>query len=424
MVYNVPPLELTAVSIRDALGEITLQDLPNPKPDNECSLKNPSPIIERLWRIALSDIESNIVSNEEGHYFGAGKNFGLTVYTRDISYSGLLGCNRLYPEIMWSSIKFTRDVRKKIGLKIPKTYFVEEIPAKWEVIDLDDKEFRDKYHTNHYARRTDDVVWLWCAEDLINRGAQHEWPWVYETGKHFFAEFYDPFFDPSDGLYRAQATFVDIHWPCRPSTGYPQNWGIEDCLLIKTISTNCLYVKGLEVMARAARECGKEIEAKEWEKRAIKLREAILRELGNPNGTFAYFKDRHGQKDNRRDALGTALAVLLDIVSGNDAKKAMEGYPVTDAGVPLFDPFYPVDNFYHNNTSWPFVDTFFFRALEQCTVEDHTARNAALLARTCRPDGCFHEVVDMRDKSIKGSSNQLWTAAAFIDVCYRAGLVE
>lgn len=423
MNYENPPLKLSSHSIADALGEIALDELPDLTPHHPLRCNGATPLIERLWRIAVSDIESNTVEVPEGRYFGAGLNFGLTVYTRDISYSGLLGCNRLYPGLMWSSIKHTRDVRARLGFKTVQGYHVKEIPAPWEVLDMDDKQFRQAYHTNHYARRTDDVVWLWCVEDLIDRGADHEWRWVFETGNSFFTQFYDPFFDPADGLYRGQATFVDIHWPWGPSTGYPQEWSIEDCILVKALSTNCLYVKGMEVMARAARACGESEQSEQWKVRAERLRRAIRTELMRPDGTFAYFKDRYSRRDERRDALGSALAVLLGVVSGDDARKALALYPVTDAGVPLFHPFYPVDNFYHNNTSWPFVDTFFLKALETCSGEDHTARNAALLARTCRPDGRFHEVVDMRDKAIRGSSKQLWSAAAFVDVCARAGLV-
>ncbi|MCX7012332.1 MAG: hypothetical protein NTW86_07180, partial [Candidatus Sumerlaeota bacterium] len=55
---------------------------------------------------------------------------------------------------------------------------------------------------------------------------------------------------------------------------------------------------------------------------------------------------------------------------------------------------------------------------------DRTALNAALLGRTCRGGGTFHELVDFHSKAILSSGSQLWTAAAFIDTCLRAGWVE
>ena len=115
---------------------------------------------------------------------------------------------------------------------------------------------------------------------------------------------------------------------------------------------------------------------------------------------------------------------MIDIVEGEEACAALNNYPVTDAGVPLFFPFFPENNWYHNNSSWPFVDTFFIKALEKSDGENRTALNAALLARTCVDDGTFHEVVDFRDKKVRGSGSQLWSAASFIDTCFRNNLVD
>lgn len=152
-------------------------------------------------------------------------------------------------------------------------------------------------------------MWIWAAKDLIERHSLNEkWEWLYETGKRWFSDFYRPFFDPRDGLYRGQASFVDIHF--------------------------------------------------------------------------------------------------------------------TDGGTPLFHPFFPRDDFYHNNSSWPFVDTFLIKAMETADGVNRTALNAALLARTCVDDGTFHEVTDYRTRAVKGSGSQLWTAASFIDTCRRAGLID
>lgn len=266
---------------------------------------------------------------------------------------------------------------------------------------------------------------MWCAADLIKRqGARQEWAWLFDTGKEFFRRFYQPFFDKRDGLYFGQATFVDIHFTDYKATGYPIEWEIPDCVLIKSLSTNCLYVMGLDAMAVAAAKLGFHAEAQEWETAREQLKGAIRQHLRRPDGTLAYFRERHGTLQKRRDALGSALAVLTGIVDGEDGRKALSDYPITDAGVPLLHPFFPVDNWYHNNSSWPFVDTFFIKALEMSDGQERGALNTALLARTCIDDGTFHEVTDYRTKRVKGSASQLWTAAAFIDTCLRSGLVR
>ena len=72
---------------------------------------------------------------------------------------------------------------------------------------------------------------------------------------------------------------------------------------------------------------------------------------------------------------------------------------------------------------------------------DYTAQNAALLGRslgtTFAPKkkkgdnesewgtglGSFHEKIPLPGGLIDGSGHQLWSAAAFINVCFRAGLL-
>ena len=176
-------------------------------------------------------------------------------------------------------------------------------------------------------------------------------------------------------------------------------------------------------MSQAAEKLGDTTQADHWSKRADKLKEAMRKELRNPDGTFAYYKDRWGKLAERREALGTALTVLMEVATGDDAVKALAGYPVTDAGIPTYDPFFGFDHAYHDNTSWTFVVTLFFQALDKADGGDRTAQCMALVGRVCKNDG-FREYIDMRDKAAKGSGSQLWCAAAFIDVCIRAGLVD
>lgn len=423
--YNNPPLILTDDSITDALGTTTLDNLPNRKPAKKIKLKKATPIIEKLWDVALSDVESNIVQYNGAKYFGAGRQFGPIVYTRDISISGVLGLNKLYPDIMRSSLEHSRNVRWELGFKTAKDHKIEQINVDWELEGKNTIEFLKNHQTNSYTRRTDDIVWLWCAGDLVEDSKkQEDWLWLYQWGKKFFERFYDPFYDPMDGLYRAQAIFMDIHYGVRNSSAYPQDWSISDCALAKATSTNCAYVRALEVMAQAAKKIGNTKESKHWSERAEKLKQAIRSQLRHPDGTFAYYKDRWGKLTSRREALGTSLAVILGIVKNDEAKKAMAGYPLNDIGVPLFDPFFDDTNIiYHNNTSWPFVNAFFMRALEKANNKSTVAESFALMGRVCKKSSGFLELINYKDKIPTGSASQLWSAAGFVDVCFRAGLL-
>jgi len=426
MIYKGPDLELREDRVIDKLGTIKLSDIPDPQPDCPVRLQNTTPILERLWRVALWDIESNIKETERGRYFAGGANFRLMVYTRDISYSGILGLNRVYPEIMRSSLEVTRNTRRALGFKVSRGHAVPEIDVPWEELDLSEGEFSARFDTNCYSRRTDDVVWLWAMSDLFSRmdAGPDDWTWLYETGLEFFERFYDPFYDSSDGLYRGQASFIDVAWPERPRPvgGYPVNFKVADCLLLKAASTNALYVKGMRVLADVTSRLGRDDEARAWTDRAGKLSRAIEANLVAPDGRIAYYKDRHGERSDRSEILGTSFVVLHDAVAPDVGAAAIKSYPRTGVGIPVITPFLDNDSAYHNNGSWPFSDTFFLSAAEKALGESQCACNFALLARTVRDDG-FHEVVDIRSGAVKGSGHQLWSSAAFVNTCVRAGLV-
>jgi hypothetical protein len=92
--------------------------------------------------------------------------------------------------------------------------------------------------------------------------------------------------------------------------------------------------------------------------------------------------------------------------------------------------------------SWPFCDTFFLWGKEVADGGDHTAQNVALLGRSLGTAfapkkkkgnnekdwgaglGSFHEKIPLPSGLIDGSGHQLWSAAAMLNVCIRAGLVE
>ena len=421
---HVEDLLLTAELVKDPLRTIKAESLTRNKHVHTRTLSGVNEMTSRLWDTALTDIESNIVKTENGTYFGAGKVFGLRIFTRDIAFSGIFGVNSLYPEIMLSSLKVTRDVRFRLGLRVSKGHRVHRLKGNWIEDPLPLVEFLEKHQTTGYTRRTDDVVWLWAAMDLFERNPDlADWEWMYEAGLRCFEEFYIPFYDSTDGLYRGQAPFVDIHYPDRKATGYPHTFSVEDCVLIKSSSGNALYYQGLKAMAHAAEKVNKTKDAAVWTQKAEAMRKAIISELRYEDGTFSYFKHADGTLEARRDALGSALLVITGIVEGEDARKALKDYPVTWAGVPLFHPFFSHGGAYHNNTAWPFVDTFFLWAKEIADNKDYTAQNAALLARTCIQDGSFHEVTDWGTKEPKGSGSQLWSASAFVNVCRRAGLL-
>ena len=124
----------------------------------------------------------------------------------------------------------------------------------------------------------------------------------------------------------------------------------------------------------------------EGERRVIlaALKAAIRKEFTQPDGTLAYYKDRHGKLMPNRSGYATAFAVIFGIVEGAAARAAYAGFPTPDNGIPLFFPFIADTDGseWHNHASWPFCVTFFLWGKSIADGKDYTDYNAALLARS------------------------------------------
>ena len=118
-------------------------------------------------KIALHDVELNLITNDYGTYFAAGRRYTDRVYTRDISFAGILGLNALYPNEMMKSLRVTRDVVSKLGYKVSREEVIKEIDAPWEIIAEDKTEVMAQYKSNSITRRTDDVVWMLVLAEAV-----------------------------------------------------------------------------------------------------------------------------------------------------------------------------------------------------------------------------------------------------------------
>ena len=386
-------------------------------------------ITERIWYIALDDIEKNYCMDlEEGRVFSAGgydahKDWDGLTFNRDTCYSGLLALNLLYPKEMLQSMKIIRKYRERLKFACTPDMELEGIEGV-EVFDLTFREFKVRFHKGAAINKTDDVVWIWCMYDLIKKNHFDEWEWMYHTAKRHFEQFYDPFYDPEDGLYFGQPTFIDVG-----SNGYPESFGMKTKeaynygVWVKASSTNSLYYKALTVMSEAAKRLGLEEEAEEWDERAAHLKAAILDKLRFEDGTFAYFMHKDGHLENRREVLGTAFPVLLDVVTKEEAQKALKGFPVTAFGAPLLVPFYDHESTLHNNSSWPFADTFLLLAFEKAYEVNLVKLNLQIMVNATE-NGHLREYRNMIKNQMCGATAQLWSCAGFVNACIRGGLTE
>ena len=415
---------------------LQVDDLPLAQPNSTLTLRNASPIVERLWGCAVADLEANIISRDEIQYFaagGRGAGWDGRMFVRDTSLAGILGLNRLFPELMLKSQILMRERFFERLWNTPRDHVFGWQHLTEEVEDLGLAEYADKYCFSPPMRCTDDVVWVWCMADLLERmdAPGFRWQWFLDTAERCFSEFYDYFLAEEDGLYRGQSIFMDIGWQ-----GYPPSFGriwprsyartpepYRRTVELKASSTNAAYVAAMDRLAQAAGRLGKAKTRDLWRARGARLRTAIRNHLRRDDGTFAVYKHVDGTLEPRQDALGTALLVLSETVLGDEADEAIRNYPVTGWGVPLLYPFFDNKEPYHNKAAWPFVDGFFLHAREHALGTDESALHFALLARSCLGGDTFREFIDLRNGKPGGSSAQLWSAAAFIGRCEQEGFI-
>lgn len=398
----------------------------------------------RLDARAQADLDLNVV---DGRYFGAGRSFGSTVFTRDLALSGVLALNRLRPREMRESLRFDRELRHAVGWQVIAGSSAVDIPG-LPFVDsgLDFDSFLIRHRTNDFSRRSDDVVWIWAYADwiLANAAADvKEWAWLLDQGWRCYDAYYAPFHDPVDGLYRGQSCFLDVMmcgYPAEREAGDPrdaadfrihhldgpddhQRWAppglrpasLSSCLLGKAASTNALHLIALAALAEAAGRCG--ADPVPWLERRDRLRSALRSAFLREDGTVLFARSGDGTPIPRQHALATAFAVLSGALDGNEARAALAAYPARPWGSPLFEPFY-LDNphRYHNHSCWPFADAFLGWAQWCASGGDPSTldRWEAVLAHACDGGAGFRELIDAYDGSRLGSAHQLWSAAGWL----------
>ncbi|MCL2834432.1 MAG: hypothetical protein FWD78_14770 [Treponema sp.] len=413
----------------DAAGKYHAEPLPRdlPKIHSGCSM------LENMYRVSALDHQSCIIDNKTSLYaacakdkmnrahpmpipekevFWAGRGFNTIIYTRDIAYSAFLGSCFLYPDIVRSHLEYTRKLRRSLGWKIPESHkiSIKEIPA--EIINLTEPEVSDYYNTNSYVRRTDDVVWIlgwWAYFETTNR--IDTLTWMIEEFEYFDEHFYKYFYDSDDGLYRGQPTFIDVG-----GSGYP-GYTINQSVMVKALSTNCLYVAAFDRLKKACELTGNPEKAAAYGRRAQELRASINARFKNRDGRFMYLLDFEGKHSDRQEILGLAFLVLFDVVSPDQFKNVLD-YQGGDFGAPLIWPFFDNTKVYHNNSTWPFADTLFAKA---CWKQSRSSELLLhTLAKLCRHSlrGTFNEILEYNTGRFAGGDGYLWSAASYLTVIY------
>lgn len=234
-------------------------------------------------------------------------------------------------------------------------------------------------------------------------------------------------FDPEDGLYRGEQSFLDWREQTYPS------WTATDVVHIgmsKSLSTNVVYHAILDIAAALADEKGDHDARDRYTEWADALKTAINQELWlDGSGLYSTLKTTTLDPAPVKafDLLGESLAVTEGIAGPDRAASIVENYPVTEAGPPVVWPQYPDVAIYHNRGIWPFVTAFALRAARiaqnDAAVNHHVmslVRLAALNLSNMENYEFLTGRHTLQDADLTGpvinSQRQLWSVAGYLSM--------
>ncbi|WP_224997057.1 glycogen debranching protein [Cesiribacter sp. SM1] len=352
---------------------------------------SPYPLVNALYNMSLEEMLLDI---EADSTFRTGKEWA-GVWTRDISYSIILGMANLQPRVSQNSL-----MRKVKGGRI----------------------IQDTGTGGAYPVSTDRIVWALAAWEIYKATGDEDWlAQSYQIIKNSLEDDFRNAYNPETGLVKGESSFLD--W--REQT-YPDWMQPVDIYESETLGTNAVHYGANKVLAQMAAAMRVDITAAKHEAVAAKIKEGMNKHLWQDDKGY-YGQYLYGRNfktlSPRAEALGEALSVLFDVADASRQQQIVENTPVTEWGIPCIYPQIPNIPPYHNNGVWPFVQAFWSLAAAK------TGNEAALtesLAAIYRPAALFltnkenfvASTGDFAGTQIN-SDRQLWSVAGNIGMVYK-----
>jgi hypothetical protein len=397
----------------------------SPRPTEERvgrpSLQTTSPLFDALYQLALDEAGENSVAAIKDYAFNDGADLACAeggcfetgrkwsyVWTRDTAYATNLGLGWVDP------------IRAKNSLEL-------KISTRRGGSDL--QIVQDTGTGGSYPVSTDRAVWALGAGELLQhltgdaRTAFRDR--ALEAAKNTIAHDRAVVFDPSDGLYRGEQSFLD--WR---EQSYP-GWTSPDTVHIgmsKSLSTNVAHLSLLDLATSLAEEVGDSATAGTMKGYASELRAAIRTRFWLAEekqlSTFVT-TELDPAPVHRFDLLGTSLAVLLDAATPEQSKDAIASYPTLPKGPPVIFPQQKETAIYHNRAIWPFVTAHWVKAAKKVGNDAAFERGVRSLVRGAALNLSNMENLELvsgkpylDDGAYSGpvvnSQRQLWSVAGYI----------
>ena len=399
-------------------GRITFAEVAN-----HARIRTGSLIFDGLYALAVSEALQNSVSQIKDGAYGHGEpiqleafqtgEFWTYVWTRDLSYSTRLALAGFDPERAVNSLLFKSSILKP------------SVSG-----GLAHQMVQDTGSGGSYPVSSDRIVWiLGASETLKYLPAPQQLGFlkkVYPILHDTLEQDRRVLFDPGDGLYRGEQSFLD--WREQTYPGWTKT-NVTAIAMSKALSVNAANYFALRTASEYAMRLHHPDEQTRYAAWAQELKTAINQHFFEPRtglySTYLLTDSAYPVRVQRYDLLGESLAILLGVADETQARAVLSRYPAGPFGPPVVWPEERTVPIYHNQAIWPFVTAYWIEAARKVNAAAVVNRGIHSLMRGAAFNLSNMENFDfasgkaeVKDGTLSGpvinSRRQLWSVAGYL----------
>ena len=351
----------------------------------------PTRMEEALFNLALEEVS---IAVEPDSTLRTGKEWS-GVWTRDVSYSILLGVSHLQTQASINSL-------------------VRKVDALGRII-------QDTGTGGSWPCSTDRNIWAVAVWEIYKVTGDKKWlEYIYPIIKRSLEDDILVSLDPQTGLLRGESSYLD--WR---EQEYPRWMTPVDIYTSENLGTECVHYRAFSILAELESMFGTAEDAARYRAIAEGIRDGINKYLWmQDKGYYAqYLYGRSNLSASpRSETLGEALAILWGIASEQQAASICSSVACQDYGTACFYPNIADMSPYHNDAMWPFVQAYWMNACKKAGNSAgvmHSIAAISRLAAFCLTNKENMVIYDGRwQGTVINSSRQLWSIAGNLGIVY------
>lgn len=351
----------------------------------------PTRMEEALFNLALEEVS---IAVEPDSTLRTGKEWS-GVWTRDVSYSILLGVSHLQTQASINSL-------------------VRKVDALGRII-------QDTGTGGSWPCSTDRNIWAVAAWEIYKVTGDKKWlEYIYPIIKRSLEDDILVSLAPQTGLLRGESSYLD--WR---EQEYPRWMTPVDIYTSENLGTECVHYRAFSILAELESMFGTAEDAARYRAIAEGIRDGINKYLWmQDKGYYAqYLYGRSNLSASpRSETLGEALAILWGIASEQQAASICSSVACQDYGTACFFPNIADMSPYHNDAMWPFVQAYWMNACKKAGNSAGVMHSIAAISRLAAFCLTNKENMVIYDGRWQGtainSSRQLWSIAGNLGIVY------